>query len=155
MLREGPDKSFERYSLHAGIAQHVEPAGPPPWSVTPAKSIPQTITRRSQAEVALDLSRVFNYIVGRGSVKVRKDGSLGAATVQAMAKAVPLDDSRDFQFPDPHGFYCELLRYIGVLRIEGDKIVPDFERGDSPVQRAGVPAGSLLGARLAVGPALV
>jgi hypothetical protein len=42
----GPDNSFDRYSLHAGIAQQVKPAGPPPWSVTPSKSIPQTITRR-------------------------------------------------------------------------------------------------------------
>ncbi len=39
---------------------------------------------------------------------------------------MPLDDSPDFPFPDPHGFYCELLRYTGVLRIAGDKIVPDF-----------------------------
>jgi Helicase conserved C-terminal domain len=123
---QGPDKSFERYSLHAGIARNVEPAGPPPWSVTPAKSIPQTITRRSQAEVALDLSRVFNYIVGRGSVKVRKDGSLSTPTVQTMAKAVPLDNSPDFPLPDPHGFYCELLRYTGALRVQGDKIVPDL-----------------------------
>jgi hypothetical protein len=123
---QGSDKSFDRYSLHAGIAQHVEPAGPPPWSVTPSKSIPQTITRRSQAEVALNLSRVFSYIVGRESVKLRKDGSLGAPAVQAMEKAVPLDNSPDFQLPDPHGFYCELLRCTGVLRIEGDKIVPDL-----------------------------
>jgi Helicase conserved C-terminal domain len=123
---QGADKSFDRYSLHAGIAQQVEPAGPPPWSVTPSKSIPQTITRRSQAEVALNLSRVFNYIVGRGSVKLRKDGSLGAPAVQAMEKAVPLGNSPDFQLPDPHGFYCELLRCTGVLRIEGDKIVPDL-----------------------------
>ena len=123
---QGPDTSFEPYSLHAGIAQHVEPAGPPPWSVTAAKSIPQTITKRSEAEVALDLSRVFNYIARRGSVKVRKDGSLNSASVQAMAKAVPLDNSPDFPLPDPHGLYCEILRYNGVIRVQGDKLVPDF-----------------------------
>ena len=123
---QGPNKSFERYSLHAGIAQHVEPAGPPPWSVTPAKNVPQMITRRSQAEVALNLSRVFNYIVGRGSVKLRKDGSLGAPTVQAMVKAVPMDDSPDFQLPDPQVFYCELLRFTAALHVQGDKIVPDL-----------------------------
>jgi Helicase conserved C-terminal domain len=122
---QGPDRSFESYCLHAGIAQHVEPAGPPSWSVAPAKNVPQAIARRSPAEAAVDLSRVFNYLAGRGSVKVRRDGSLSTPTLRAMEKAVPLDDGSDFQLPDPHGFYCELLRYTGAIHVQGDEAIPD------------------------------
>jgi Helicase conserved C-terminal domain len=124
-VRDGPDKSFERYSLHAGTVQHVGPAGPPSWSVTPAQGIPQTIIRRSSSEVAVDLSRVFNYLAGRGSVKVRQNGSLVTPTVRAMEKAVPLDGGPDFRLPDPHGLYCELLWSTGVIRVQGDKAIPD------------------------------
>jgi hypothetical protein len=124
-VRDGPDKSFERYSLHAGVVPHVEPAGPPSWSVAPAQGIPQTIVRRSSSEVAVDLSRVFNYLAGRGSVKVRLDGSLVTPTVRAMEKAVPLDGGSDFRLPDPHGLYCELLWSTGALRVQGDKAIPD------------------------------
>ena len=152
-VRDGPDKSFESYSLHAGVVPHVEPAGPPSWLVTPAQGIPQTIVRRSSSEVAVDLSRVFNYLVGRGSVKVRQNGSVVTPTVRAMEKAMPLDGGPYFRLPDPHGLYCELLCYTGAIRVQGDKAIPDS--GDPAIQPTGFQASSLLGARLVVGPALV
>jgi Helicase conserved C-terminal domain len=124
-IADGPDKSFERYSLHAGIVEHVEPAGPPSWSVTPAQGIPQTIVRRSSSEAAVDLSRVFNYLAGRSSVRVRQDGSLVTPTVRAMEKAVPLNGGSDFRLPDPHSLYCELLWHTGAVRVQGDKAIPD------------------------------
>jgi hypothetical protein len=54
----GPDSSFPHYGLHAGLAQHVEPAGPAPWTLPAAKGSPEAITGRASAEVALDLSRM-------------------------------------------------------------------------------------------------
>jgi len=121
----GPDQPFQRYSLHAGIARRVEPAGPARWSIPVARGIPEAITRRSSAEVVLDLSRVFAYVAGRGSVKTRKDGSLAVPTVRAMEKSIPLDDGSEFVLPDPHGFYCELLRYLGVFQLGYNEIVVD------------------------------
>ena len=116
----GPEHSFERYSLHAGMVRLLKPAGPPRWSIPPAEGVPQadTIAGRSAAEVALDLSRVFAYLAGHGSVKVRKDGSLSTPVHRAMEKAVPLDKGSDFRLPDPHGFLFELLRHAGAVRIQ-------------------------------------
>jgi Helicase conserved C-terminal domain len=124
---QGPDQSFERYSLHAGVARLIKPAGPPSWSIPPAEGVPQaaTITRRTAAEVALDLSRAFAHIAGRGSVKIRKDGLLSTPVLRAMEKAVPLDKGSDLRLPDPHGFYFELLRQMGAVRIQGSEAFPD------------------------------
>ena len=36
LYSQGPDRSFERYSLHAGICRQLEPAGPAAWSIAPA-----------------------------------------------------------------------------------------------------------------------
>jgi hypothetical protein len=68
--------------------------------------------------VALDLSRVFAYVSARGSIKLRKDGSLATPTLRAMEKAVPLDEDRAFLLPEPHALLCELLRYGGALLFE-------------------------------------
>jgi len=122
---QGPDRSFERYNLHAGICRQVEPAGPAAWSIAPAKGAPLMVTRRSHAEVALDLSRLVAYISRRGSIKIRKHGALALPALGAMWKAVPLDDGSDFRLPDPHGLYCELLRYMGVIRVVSDELVVD------------------------------
>jgi hypothetical protein len=140
---EGPDRPFPRYSLHAGIARMVAPAGPVRWSIPPASGSPVSIARRSPAEVALDLSRVFAYLAGRGSVKVRADGTPALPTLRALEKAVPLGDDPEFPLPKPHGLYFDLLRYSGMIRIQyGDVIVdptaaarelakPGFWQGDS------------------------
>src|SRR5262249_8529197 len=139
----GPDSPLPRYSLHAGIARHLEPAGPAPWSIPPSAGIPEAITRRSPAEVALDLSPVFAYLAGRGSVKARKDGSLAGPVLRALEKAVPLEDSSDPRLPDPHGLYLDLARYAGLIRVQGSELVadaataarqftrPDFQQIDS------------------------
>jgi hypothetical protein len=121
----GPDNPLPRYSLHAGIARHLEPAGPAPWSIPPAAGIPEAITRRSPAEVALDLSRVFAYLVARGSVKARKDGSPAGPALRALEKAVPLDNGSDPRLPDPHGLYVDLLWYAGLILEQGSELVPD------------------------------
>jgi hypothetical protein len=123
----GPEHSFERYSLHAGMVRSIKPAGPPPWSISPAAGIPQaaTITGRSAAEVALDLSRVFAYLSAHGSVKVRKNGILATPVLRAMEKAVPLDMVADFPLPDPHSFLFELLRLAGAVRIEAGEALAD------------------------------
>jgi hypothetical protein len=121
----GPETPLPRYSLHAGIAERIEPAGPAPWPIPPATGPAEAITRRSPAEVALDLSRVFAYVAGRGSIKARKDGAVAVPTLRAMEKAVPLDDGSDLRLPDPHGLYLELLRHAGVLRFQGGAIVAD------------------------------
>jgi hypothetical protein len=122
---QGPENPFPRYSLHAGIARLVMPAGPARWSVPPSAGIPETITRRSPAEVALDLSRVFAYLAGRGSVKARKDGSLAVPVLRAIQKAVPLDVGSDFRLPEPHVLCLELLRYLGMIREDWSEIVTD------------------------------
>jgi hypothetical protein len=115
----GPEHSFERYSLHAGMVRSIKPAGPPSWSIPSAEGIPQadTIAGRSAAEVALDLSRVFAYLSALGSVKVRKNGLLATPVLRALEKAVPLDKGSDFRLPDPHNFLFELLRHAGAVRI--------------------------------------
>jgi hypothetical protein len=134
---QGPDKPFPRYSLHAGIARQVVPAGPARWSVPAAAGIPEAITRRSPAEVALDLSRVFAFLVGRGSVKVRMDGTLALPSLRAMEKAVPLDDGSDFRLPKPHGLYCELLRSIGMVRLEWNELLAEPAAAARQLGRSG------------------
>jgi hypothetical protein len=123
----GPEHSFERYSLHAGMVRPIKPAGPPPWSISPAEGVPQaaTIHGHSAAEVALDLSRVFAYLSAHESVKVRKNGLLSTPVLRAMEKTVPLDKGSDFRLPDPHGFLFELLRHTGAVRIQGGEASAD------------------------------
>lgn len=121
----GPERPIQRYSLHAGVARLVEPAGPATWSIPHAERIPDVITGRSSAEVVLDLSRVFTYVAGRRSVKARKDGSLAGPAARALEKAIPLDDGSEFALPDPHSFYCELLRHLGVFQLRYGEIVAD------------------------------
>ncbi len=120
-----PDQPFPSYRLSDGIARQVEPAGPPRWSIPPAEATPDAITRRLPAEVALDLARVFAYVTARGSIKIRKDGSLAIPTLRAMEKAVPCDADRAFPLPEPHALFCELLRYGGALLFEGDSARAD------------------------------
>jgi hypothetical protein len=120
-----PDRAFPLYSLHPGLADRVAPAGPPPWSVAPAEGVPEAITRRAPAEVALDLSRIFRFVAARGSVKVRKDGTLATPTLRALEKAVPLGEDPEFWLPEPHGLLFELLRYAGAVRVEGNAAVAD------------------------------
>ena len=116
----GPEHSFERYSLHAGMVRAIRPAGPPSWSIPPAEGVPRagTIGGAPAAEVALDLSRVFAYLSGQGSVKVRKDGHLSAPALRAMEKSVPLELGPEFPLPAPHDFLFALLRQAGAVRIE-------------------------------------
>jgi hypothetical protein len=120
-----PDRAFPLYSLHPGLAGLIEPAEPPPWSVAPAEGVPQAITQRAAAEVALDLSRIFRFVAARGSVKVRKDGILATPTLRALEKAVPLGEDSEFWLPEPHGLLFELLRYAGAVRVEGNAAVAD------------------------------
>ncbi|MBV8383605.1 MAG: helicase-associated domain-containing protein [Planctomycetaceae bacterium] len=120
-----PDDSFDHYILHAGVAKHVEASGPPSWSIPPADGDPRDVTRRSPAEVALDLSQVFAFLASRGSIKARKDGGLAATTLRAMEKAVPLDEGSDYPLPEAHGLYVELLRYAGIIQVEGNAVHVD------------------------------
>ena len=125
----GPDHSFERYSLHAGMIRSVKAAGPPRWSIPPAEKVPEagTIVGRSAAEVALDLSRVFAYLSAHGPVKVRKNGTLSTPVLRAMEKAVPLEVGSDFRLPDPHSLRFELLRQSGAIRIRLGEASVDAE----------------------------
>jgi len=118
-------RPFARNFLHPGLAALVKPAGPPPWQVAAAEGTPQAITRRSPAEVALDLSRVFAFVAARSSVKMRKDGVLAAPALRAMEKAIPLDEDSAPCLPEPHGLYFELLRAAGAIRIEQNTAVTD------------------------------
>ena len=122
---EGPDRPFPHYSLHAGIAGLIAPAGPAAWSIPPAQGMPISIARRSPAEVALDLSRIFAYLAGRESVKFRADGAPALPTLRAMEKAVPLDDNPEFPLPKPHGLYLDLLRYSGMIHFQYGDLVTD------------------------------
>jgi hypothetical protein len=135
----GPEHSFERYSLHAGMVRSIKPAGPPLWSISPAAGMPQaaTITGRSAAEVALDLSRVFAFLSAHGSVKVRKNGILATPVLRAMEKAVPLDMVADFPLPDPHVFLFELLRQAGAVRIEATEALADPAAMTRQIDRSG------------------
>ena len=123
----GPDHSFDRYSLHAGMVRSIKPAGPPPWSISPAEMAPQadTIQGRSEAEVALDLSRLFAYVSAHGPMKVRKGDLLATPVLRAMEKAVPLDVSPDFHFPDPHSFLFDILKNAGAVRIRDGEVSAD------------------------------
>jgi len=123
----GPDRGFHRYSLHAEIVRLIKPAGPASWSIPPAKEAPRadTIMGRSAAEVALDLARVLAHVSGHGSVKVRKDGLLTVPGLRALEKAVTLDKGTDSGLPNPHGFYFELLRQMGAVRIQEGEASPD------------------------------
>ena len=125
----GPSHSFERYSLHAGMVRSIRPAGPPPWSLSPAEVDPQaaTITGRSAAEVALDLSRVFAYLSGHGSVKVRKNGDLSTTVLRGMEKAVPLDAAAISGSPDPHGLFTNSCD-AGAVRVEAGMATVDPRR---------------------------
>ena len=145
----GPSHSFERYSLHAGMVRSIRPAGPPPWSLSPADAEPKaaTITGRSAAEVAVDLSRVFAYLSGHGSVKVRKNGDLSTTVLRGMEKAVPLDAGADFRLPDPHGLYLRTpaSRGCGPGRSRhGDGRSCGDDEADRPVRPL---AGTSLGPR--------
>ena len=51
-------------------------------------------------------------LTGRGSVKIRVDGTLTLPALRAMEKAVPLDEGSEFRLPKPHGLYLDLLRYL-------------------------------------------
>jgi hypothetical protein len=118
-------RPFANLSLHAGLAKHVDPAGPPPWRLAPVSGTPQAVTRRGPAEVALDLSRVFAFLSSRGQIKVNKSGELPTPLLRTLAKAVPLDDDAAFPLPDPHGLYFELLRYTGLVRGEPPQLRAD------------------------------
>ena len=153
----GPEHSFERYSLHAGMVRSIKPAGPPPWSIPTAEGVPQadTIAGRSAAEVALDLSRAFAYLSAHGSVKVRKNGLLATPVLRAMEKAVPLDKGSDFRLPDPHGFLFELLRHGGCGPDRSGRGIGRSRRDDAADRPVRPLAGAPLGARLAIDARLV
>jgi hypothetical protein len=70
-VRDGPDKSFERYSLHAGIVPHVEPAVLPPGRLPP----PRVIPRRSLGARRLrwPLICLGSSTIWRGEVQSRSD----------------------------------------------------------------------------------
>ena len=89
------------------------------------RAAPHTVDRRSPAEVALDLSRVFAYLSGRGSVMVRKNGAPAVPTLRAMKKAVPVEDGSDYLLPELHGLHCELLRYMGAVRVASNQLIAD------------------------------
>jgi len=137
LFSHGPESPFERYSLHAGICRQVEPAGPARWSIAPAEAAPHAITRRSPAEVALDLSRLAAYLSKRGSIQARRNGFLAVSALRAMQKAVPLDDGSEFRLPELHGLYCDLLRYMGVVRVASHELLVDSKVASSQFAKTG------------------
>ena len=153
----GPEHSFERYSLHAGIVRAIKPAGPPPWSISPAEGVPQadTIDGRSAAEVALDLSRVFAYLSAHGSVKVRKDGLLSTPVLRAMEKAVPLDSGLRFPAPRPARLLVRTPAAGGCGPDRSGRGIGRSRRDDAADRPVRPLAGAPLGARLALDARLV
>jgi hypothetical protein len=122
----GPEHSFERYSLHAGVARLVKPAGPPPWSMAPTEGTPTVATiRRMGAEVALDLIRAFAFVNGRRSIKVRNDGCLSTPVLRAMEGTSNLDQTSELRLVNPQGLFYELLRAMGAVRTAELVAVPD------------------------------
>src|SRR5262249_52341197 len=116
---------FARSSVNPCLAALVEPAGPPPWSVAPAVGIPHVVTRRLPAEVALDLSRLFAYVAGRGGVKVRNNNVLTTPTLRALDKALPLDVGSELALPDRYGLYFEILCADAAIRLEANTAMAD------------------------------
>jgi len=137
LFDQGPERSFERYSLHAGICRQVDPAGPALWSIAPAEAAPHAVNRRSPAEVAFDLSRLVAYLSRRGAIQVRRHGTLAQPALRAMQKAVPLDDGSEFRVPELHGLYCELLRYMGVVRVASYELLVDSKVASSQFAKTG------------------
>jgi hypothetical protein len=112
------ERPFLTYSLQAGIAQHVEPAGPPPWRLTAVAGTPVPLGSRSSAEVALDLAQVFSYVSARGQVKYKKSGGITTPALRALAREVPLAQDDAFPLPDAHALYLELLTHAGAVHVE-------------------------------------
>jgi hypothetical protein len=119
------ERAFPNFSLQAGLAKKVPRAGPPRWSVPATKESVVALGRRSSAEVALDLARVFSFVAGRGQTKLKKSGEISVPSLRTLAKAVPFPEDRDFPLPDPQGFYFELLHQTGAIRIEGEQARAD------------------------------
>ncbi len=111
-------RPFPLYGVNPGLAAHIEPLGPAPWSIRGLKTQPQPEPARLPAEVALDLARVFAWVASRGQVRLNKSGEMGAPTQRALAKAVPLNEDAGYPLPDVQGLYFELLRGAGLLHID-------------------------------------
>ena len=107
LLHPGPEHSFERYSLHAGMVRSIKPAGPPPWSIPPAEGVPQAATitgrygGRGGARPVPGLRLPVGPRIGQGP----QEWDLSTPVLRAMEKAVPLDKGPDLRLPDPHGFF--------------------------------------------------
>jgi hypothetical protein len=119
------NRPFARCSLNPRVADLVEAAGPPAWSIAPAAGVPHATTGQSPAAVALDLTRLFAYVAQRGGVKVRQSGALATPTLRALEKAVPLSDDSEIPLPDRHGLYFAILCSTGAVRIEGNTALAD------------------------------
>ena len=113
------------YTLHPMIGKHIQPADPARWSIPPAIGIPDAITRRSPAEVALNLSRVLAFLATKGAIKTKRGGAPNATTFKALEKGVPLEVDSEFPLPEPHGLYVNLLMRAGVIVADFDQLSVD------------------------------
>ena len=103
------------YSLNPMIGKQIQPAGPAKWPVPPAIGLPDAITRRSPAEVALNLSRVLAFLSMKGAIKTKSGGVPSATTYRTLEKGVPLEADSEFPLPEPQGLYLNLLMRAGVI----------------------------------------
>jgi hypothetical protein len=119
------DRPLPTLALHPLLAPHIEPAGPPSWSVTPLKHAPHALGARTPASVVLDLSALFSAITSRGGVALTKSGDLPTPALRSLIKTVPLPEDPDYPLPDPHGLLFEILLGSGFLDEQDGRAQPD------------------------------
>jgi hypothetical protein len=107
-------------ALNPALEEAVQPAGPPPWEIDPTLDVVSLGQPRSSGEVAFELSQVLGGAAGRKSWRMNRSGELSTPARQALAKAVPLPDDREFPLPDRQVFYFELLRSFGAIEVVGE-----------------------------------
>src|SRR5690606_23146619 len=107
-------------SLPSRLAAHVEPAGPHPWKGSPApKASLEAATRRSAAQVLVDLEQTARALEGQGSWKVNQGGGLPAAMRGRLSKGRPAVADDPLEPPDRVVFDYSLLCALGVVEVMG------------------------------------
>jgi hypothetical protein len=100
------------------VRNQIEPAGPLPWKSSAPATAPATSSRRSGAEIALDLWTVAQALAQAGSWKTNRGGSLAKSAQNRLRKLFPSDGQDPLTPPEPEALYYEILRGLGAVRAE-------------------------------------
>jgi hypothetical protein len=128
---EETERPLPTYALHPALAKYLVPADPPSWSVPAVQKAVSLGKPRSSAEVGFELARVFSAVAGRKFWSFNRSGQLSTPARKALIKAVPLGEDIQFPLPERQAFYFELMRRLGVIKIDvenahGDEAAAQF-----------------------------